>query len=76
MEFEEGVNHAGDPLAIAAGIGWLANLLPGSRKTLTEEAKVLHPMLLSLAGDTKALAELFEVLAAEDNDANVDAVTA
>ena len=76
VEFEEGVNHEGDPLAIAAGIGWLANLLPGSRKTLTEEAKVLHPMLLSLAGDTKALAELFEVLAAEDNDANVDAVTA
>ena len=33
-------------------------------------------MLLSLAGDTKALAELFEVLTAEDNDANVDAVTA
>ncbi len=52
--FEEGTNAAGDPLPVAAGIGWLANLLPGSRRTLMEEAEVLHPMLLSLAGDTPA----------------------
>ncbi len=60
--FEEGIRPDGSPLPVAAGIGWLSNLLPGSRKTLMEEAHVLHPMLLSLAGDGNALAALEEVM--------------
>lgn len=61
--FEEGLHKSGqDPLAVAVGINWLVKLLPGSRRTLLEEAAALHPMLLNLAGADDALSALADLV--------------
>ncbi len=69
--FEKGLSAEGNPLPVAAGIEWLASLLPGSRKTLMLEAQLLHPMLLELAGDAAAVEALrgyFAVVSQSDAD--------